>query len=263
MINISLSINYLAYLFRAKGLHSLHAPFAYELAKSVLYDHHNYPEYAECHRQRKRLLNNRNIIETVDFGTRAGNKPFVTYRERVKNLVKQRSHSERCNRLLFRFSRYFKPDYVLELGTAAGLSAAALALGNAKAKVYTLEGCASIASIANGTFERLGITNTELVIGNFNNVLPEVIAKVPKLDLVFFDGNHQKIPTLDYFHHCLAKAHDESIFIFDDIHWSKDMEEAWKIIQQHKSVTLSIDLFQFGIVFFRKGLSKQHFTLRK
>jgi predicted O-methyltransferase YrrM len=85
---------------------------------------------------------------------------------------------------------------------------------------------------------------------------------LPKLDLVFFDGNHQKVPTLDYFHHCLTKAHENSIFIFDDIHWSSEMDEAWQQIQGHEQVSLTIDLFQFGLVFFRKGIAKQHFTLR-
>lgn len=253
---------YVSYFFKAKGLHSLHSPFVYELAKNVLGDRQEYPEYELLLKQRKRLLSNRNIIETVDFGSKAGNKKFTTYRERVKNLAKQRSHSVRSNQLLFRISRYFKPQYILELGTAVGLGTAALALGNNSAKVITVEGCASIASIASGSFERLPITNTEIVIGSFNTVLAGVIESVPKLDMVFFDGNHQKIPTLDYFHHCLTKAHEDSLFIFDDIHWSEEMNEAWNEIQQHEAVTVTIDLFQFGLVFFNKGLSKQHFILK-
>jgi len=61
----------------------------------------------------------------------------------------------------------------------------------------------------------------------------------------------------------LKKAHNETILIFDDIHWSAQMEEAWEIIKQHNSVTLSIDLFFIGIVFLRKDFKvKQHFSLR-
>lgn len=259
----SLIQQYLLYLLKAKGLHGLHSPFVFDLAKNVLDDRHKYPEYEIMLNQRKRLLSNRSLIETVDFGSKAGNKDFTTYRQRVQKLTKQRSHSVRCNQLLFRLSRFYKPQFVLEFGTATGLGAAALALGNPNAKIITLEGCASIASIADGSFERLNITNAEIVIGNFNTVLSEVINRFPKLDMVFFDGNHQKIPTLDYFHHCLTKAHNESVFIFDDIHWSAEMTEAWNEIQQHEDVTVSIDLFQFGLVFFNKSLSKQHFILKK
>lgn len=259
----SLIKQYVSYFFKAKGLHSLHSPFVFDLAKNVLDDRQEYPEYELLLKQRKRLLSNRNLIETVDFGTKAGSKEFTTYRERVQKLTKQRSHTVRCNQLLFRLSRFYKPQYILELGTATGLGTAALALGNNSAKVITVEGCASIASVASGSFERLHIKNTEIIIGNFNTVLAKVIDRIPKLDMVFFDGNHQKIPTLDYFHHCLTKAHDESVFIFDDIHWSKEMNEAWKQIQQHEAVTVTIDLFQFGLVFFNKGLSKQDFILKK
>ncbi|MCK9451921.1 MAG: class I SAM-dependent methyltransferase [Bacteroidales bacterium] len=259
----SLIKQYISYFFKAKGLHSLHSPFVFDLAKNVLNDHQKYPEYELLLKQRKRLLNNRNLIETVDFGTKAGNKEFATYRERVQKLTKQRSHSVRCNQLLFRISRFYRPQFVLEFGTATGLGTAALAIGNPDAKVITLEGCASIAHIASGSFERLDITNIEIVIGNFNTVLSDVINRFPKLDMVFFDGNHQKIPTLNYFHHCLTKSHDESVFVFDDIHWSDDMNEAWNEIQQHEAVTVTIDLFQFGLVFFNKGLSKQHFVLKK
>jgi len=259
----SLIKQYISYFFKAKGLHSLHSPFVFDLAKNVLNDHHKYPEYELLLKQRKRLMSNRNLIETVDFGTGAGSKEFATYRERVQKLTKQRSHSISCNQLLFRLSRFYKPQFILEFGTATGLGTAALAIGNPDAKVITLEGCASIAYIASGSFERLDITNTEIVIGNFNSVLSDVIGRFPKLDMVFFDGNHQKIPTLDYFYHCLTKAHDDSVFIFDDIHWSDEMNEAWSEIQQHEAVTVTIDLFQFGLVFFNKGLSKQHFVLKK
>jgi hypothetical protein len=238
---VNITTHFLSYFFKAQGPHKLHSPFVFQLTTDVLRDNQTYPEYEKLHRQRKRLLSNRNVIETVDFGASAGSKDFITYRARVQKLVKRRSHAERYNRLLF---------------------TASLAMGNPEAKVTTLEGCASMASVADGSFERLKITNINIVIGNFNQTLSEVLNSLPKLDLVFFDGNHQKVPTLDYFHHCLTKAHENSIFIFDDIHWSSEMDEAWQQIQGHEQVSLTIDLFQFGLVFFRKGIAKQHFTLR-
>lgn len=259
---INKTSEFIAYLFRAKGLHGLHSPFVYQLAGEVLYDKNHYPEYEALHRQRKRLLSNRNLIETVDFGASAGSKEFITYRTRVQQLVKRRSHAERFNQLLFRLSHHFKPEYIIEFGTAAGLGAAALALGNPDSKVITLEGCASMAQVAANSFERLEARNVNIVIGNFNQTLPEVLNEMPRLDLVFFDGNHQKMPTLDYFKHCLTKAHADSVFIFDDIHWSADMDDAWNEIRNNDQVSLSIDLYQFGLVFFRKGIAKQHFTLK-
>jgi predicted O-methyltransferase YrrM len=99
--------------------------------------------------------------------------------------------------------------------------------------------------------------------GSFEKTLPFISNKIEKIDLLFVDGNHRKDPTLKYFHFFLSKATNNSIFIFDDIHWSKEMEEAWKQVQAHHSVTLTIDLFFVGLVFFSTDFKvKQHFTVR-
>lgn len=81
-------------------------------------------------------------------------------------------------------------------------------------------------------------------------------------NLVYFDGNHQKEATLIYFGMLLPLAHNDSVFIFDDIHWSKGMEEAWEEIKAHPRVRVTIDSFFWGIVFFRQEQEKEHFTIR-
>jgi hypothetical protein len=41
------------------------------------------------------------------------------------------------------------------------------------------------------------------------------------------------------------------------------MESAWDFIKNNQSVTLSVDLFFIGIVFFRKDFKeKQHFAIQ-
>ena len=98
-------------------------------------------------------------------------------------------------------------------------------------------------------------------MGEFDNTLPELLQK-NKYDLVFFDGNHQKEATLKYFEMCLKAATERAVFIFDDIHWSREMEEAWEGIKEHDKVTLTIDSYQWGLVFFHGGREKEHFVLR-
>ena len=55
---------------------------------------------------------------------------------------------------------------------------------------------------------------------------------------------------------------NDSVWIFDDIHWSVAIEEAWEIIKQHPKVKVTIDTFQWGLVFFRSEQAKEHFTIR-
>jgi len=129
-------------------------------------------------------------------------------------------------------------------------------------QVITLEGCPEIAAIAQENFKRLGANNIELMIGDFSETLPQALRKMQGVDYVFFDGNHRKIPTLNYFHEALKYAHEDSVFVFDDIYWSEEMIEAWEEIKAHPQVTLTVDIFYMGIVFFRKEqLTKEHFTL--
>ncbi len=257
------SKEYVSYRFRAKGIHKLHSPFVFEFASKVLADTTDYPEYKQLLKIRKRTFSNRNVIETVDFGSNSGNKDFSTYRIRVKTLTKRRSHSFKLQKLLFRISRYVQPDILLEMGTSTGLSTASLALGSPEARFLTMEGCASVAQIAQSNMDAIGQQNVELVIGNFNQTLMGALEQLAQLDLVFFDGNHRKKPTLDYFDQCVLKATENSVFIIDDIYWSKEMKEAWNEIKTHSKVGLTIDIFQFGIVFFKTDIEKQHFVLRK
>ena len=107
--------------------------------------------------------------------------------------------------------------------------------------------------------------NIESIVGNFDIVLTSNLQHLTsnfKLDFVFFDGNHKKIPTLNYFKQCLEYAHNTSVFIFDDIHWSDEMEEAWGEIKSNQKVSVTIDLFFMGLVFFRKEQEKEDFVVR-
>jgi len=51
--------------------------------------------------------------------------------------------------------------------------------------------------------------------------------------------------------------------VFDDIHWSAEMEKAWLEIKSHPSVQYTIDIFFLGFVFFRPDFKvKQNFSIR-
>ncbi len=254
-------VSRLGHLIKKRGLHGLHSPFVYDFASNVLFNKKSYAAYEVLKRARHIMLHNRNLIETVDFGAEAGESEFKTYRIRVNRLAKKRIGPQNDVALLFRIAQYYRSENILEFGTSTGLSSLALALSHPEARLTTMEGCASVASVAQSVFDRTVAKNIHIEIGNFNHILPDVLAKMPRLDLVFFDGNHRKLPTINYFHHCLTKAHPGSIFIFDDIRWSAEMYEAWEEIVNSKVVSVSIELSRMGIVFFRQGIEKQHFVL--
>jgi len=247
---------FINYQWRAKTKYYLHSPFVYQFYLNVLEGGED-EQLSAIHNLRKKLSHDNSRLSITDLGT--GNSTTTT----ISSLESKVAVRKNYGRLLYRLVKYFKPAQILELGTSIGLSACYLALGNETAKIISFEGSASLIEVAKQNFATLGIQNVNSCEGNIDTLLPEILISQPAPDLVFFDGNHKKEATLKYFEQCLQKAHTETIFIFDDICWSKGMNEAWQKIKAHPQVTLSLDVFQFGICFFRKEkLAKEEFILR-
>lgn len=260
----TLGLKYLRYFFTAsngKG-HGIHSPFVFDLVVKVLNDKTNYPAYNSVEAARKKLLKDQTVLTVEDFG--AGSTTGLTKQRTVQQIASSSLKKPKYAKLLFRLINYFQSKQILELGTSLGVTTAYLASANKHAAVTTMEGAASIASIADANFKELQLNNIECVIGNFDETLPSVVNRESSsFSFVFIDGNHRKQPTLNYFQQILEKSDDSTVFVFDDIHWSKEMEEAWEEIKQHSSVTLTIDLFFIGLVFLRKQQKeKEHFVIR-
>ena len=158
--------------------------------------------------------------------------------------------------------KFYKPRNIVELGTSLAISTSYLAKATNKGRVFTFEGCSETAKIAKQNLERLDINNTEITLGDFNKTVNQKLEKIENIDFAFIDGNHQEAPTINYFKECLKYSNNNTLFVFDDIHWSKGMENAWGSIKEHPKTTVTIDLFFIGIVFIKKELSKENFTIR-
>jgi predicted O-methyltransferase YrrM len=254
---------YLKYYVTAsngKG-HGVHSPFVYDFIINVLNDRTDYMCYRIIEPLRSELLKNDNEIEVEDFG--AGSLVLPSRIKKIKSIAASSLKRQKYAQLLFRITKYYQLKTIVEMGTSLGITTSYLACADSKGFVYTMEGAKSIAALANETFIKNNLNNIELIQGNFDNNIPVLINKLTKVDLLFIDGNHRMKPTLEYFEEFLKKATNQSIFIFDDIHWSEEMEAAWNVIKQHKSVTLTIDLFFIGLVFFNTDFKeKQNFTIR-
>lgn len=260
--------SYLKFLYQSKNQHGVHSPFVFDLMTKCFYNKHNYPEYSILKDYRKSLLQNKSTIEVTDFG--AGSKVFKSNTRAINQIAKSAGISSKRAELLLRMVNYFQPTQILEIGTSLGLATSALALGNENSQITTLEGCQNTLAIAQIELDRLSsraqsrdyIKNVTFANTEFSAYLKDFQLLTSHFQLVYFDGNHSKDATLQYFESLLPTISNQTVWIFDDIHWSKDMEEAWEIIKKHPKVTLTIDTFQWGIVFFRIEQEKEHFTIR-
>lgn len=248
--------------------HGIHSPFVFDFITKVLTDRNKYGDYELVEHLRQELLRDRSVLTIEDYG--AGSSSSKSNRRSVASIASSAVKPKKYAQLLYRIVKYYQPKTIIELGTSLGLTASYLKLANTGSNFYTLEGSPAIASIAKKNFQALGFENlagqsgcTKLVEGNFDYTLPAILYQLATVDFAFVDGNHRREPTENYFHWMLGKSNNDSIFIFDDIHWSREMEQAWNNIKEHSAVRCSIDLFYLGMVFFRREfIEKQHFRIR-
>lgn len=255
-------VGYMRHAVRAQSKYKIHSPFVFDFYREVLKDVEPHTQYRMVNRLRKELGAVSRFIKRKDLGARCKDYPSDQRFVRVKDIVHHASVNRRKGEFLFRFVRHYKPSSILELGTSLGISTIYFGLAAPESRIISIEGCIDLANIARENFEKTGLKNIHVITGNFEDKLDVALSEMPFPDLVFFDGNHKMEPTLDYFQLCLQHTHPGTIFIFDDIHWSAGMSEAWKRIRNHPKVKVSIDIYHMGIVFFKEELSKEDFILR-
>ncbi len=262
MSPLSKILKYFNYLLNAKTAHGVHSPFVSRFIHELIENENtDYYRFKELRKVRRRLLNDPAKITITDFG--AGSRIFKGNERTISQIVNSGTSKTKFSRLYFKLINFSNAKYVVELGTSVGLNTLYLASANSAAKVYSIEGCSELYKFSNRLLTEQKVTNVSLIQDTFENAFPKVLKEIPSLDLLFVDGNHRYQPTIDYFKMGLTKRTNDSVFIFDDIHWSDEMEKAWKEIKAHPEVTLSLDLFYAGLVFFRKEQKeKEHFVLR-
>jgi predicted O-methyltransferase YrrM len=198
------------------------------------------------------------MVEMKDYGQ--GSRVFKGNSRKVSAVVKNAGMKKKRQKLLFRLAKYFKSENVLELGTSLGLGTIALSLSNEFAAINTVDGCPNTLRKAQDYFEKFNLHNIQIHQELFSDFLAANASE--KYDLIFIDGDHNGERTLEYFNSLLKNTHNNSVIIFDDIYWSRDMTMAWQHIISNENVTVSIDTFQWGLVFFRKEQTKEHFIIR-
>ncbi len=248
------------YLVKSQNHYMIHSPFVFNLITNVIYKKTAHKTTAEIESLRNTLYHDNRNININDFG--AGSNINSSKKRKIKDVAKNSSKNKKFGQLLFRIVEHFKPKIIFELGTSFGISTLYLAKGNNNSKIITFEGCEESANIAKENFNLLNIQKIETVLGNFKDTYEKKAKEQKNLDLIFIDGNHQEKATINYFETLIKYAHNKTIIIFDDIHWSIGMENAWKYIKDSKKTSLTIDLFFIGIVFLDPKLSKENYIIR-
>ncbi len=251
--------NYIHFMVNSSNLHKLHSPFMFDLARKCLYDHTRYSDYQKLKKYHKDLLNQSQKIQISDLG--AGSQVFQSNTRRISQMAKVAGSSYADMKRLYRLVHYFKPRTILELGTSLGKSAFAMACADSQTQIISVEGDRTLAQMAQRQLDKFQISNVQIRTQNFETFLLELNQSNQKFDMVFMDGNHRLEPTLKYFNLLQKHLHNDSVVLVDDIYWSEEMKQAWQQLKQHPQVRQSVDVFYFGILFFRQEQFEQDFII--
>ncbi|MBO3698343.1 O-methyltransferase [Roseivirga sp. E12] len=250
-------VSFFHYWLNRVDEHSLHSPFVYNLFTEVISRPNAKDNEIEFLRQQLRY--SKKAIEVVDFG--AGSKLTKKTNRSIGGIAKHASTPSKFSRFLSKTIDHFGFCNIVELGTSLGLNALYLSQ-NQNTQVTTFEGDPTIAQLAQGHFEAFGRKKVNTIVGNIDSTLPQYIDALNPIDLAYLDANHRYSPTLNYYELIQPMTHDKSMIVIDDIHWSKEMNKAWLELKDRPEVTLSIDLFEAGLLFFDPKLEKADYILK-
>ena len=252
-------INYLMFSQHRNG-HGIHSPFAFDLVSGIFRNKIEPDIVFSIEKIRNRLLTDPRSIKVNDLG--AGSEKMKTSHRKVSDITRYSAVPKKYGLLLSNMSKAFGKPLVLEFGTSLGISTMYMAASCGNSTVVTMEGCRQTSDIAEANFRDAGFTNIRLINGSFENILPQLQSEKITPGLVFIDGNHRKEPVIRYFGQVADMSDNNSVVIIDDINYSREMADAWTEIKKHKNVTLSVDIFRMGIVFFRKELNHFNYVVR-
>lgn len=249
------------YYYQARTRYDVHSPFLSPWVEAVLEDDREFYAFDEAEIIRQYWLHSGMSVD-YSFDPGAGSRAGQGSQRQVKDMVKNSAVDQETGRRLFRMVNYHHPKTILELGTNLGLSSMYMQAACRSARLITIEGHPEVARFAAESFRRAKRPAPEIRTGLFSEELPIVLSEADQLDFVFIDGDHRYEPTLQYVKLLMPRLHERSVLVIGDIHWSSGMEAAWAELRQHPRVTISVDLFHMGVLFFRsEPQEKEHFTL--
>lgn len=252
---------FLPFLIYSKTKHAAHSPFLYDFILSVFENSQKNLHLEKCFYEKKLLFQNHSEIEICDFGT--GRINAHNYVTKVSLQAKRSLKSNREIRQIFNLVAKYKPKQIIELGTSFGITSMAMAFASEESSILSFEGCPNTAEYAKRNFQKYNLNQISVVLGNIDEVLSSSLSGLNAFDMAVVDANHTYQNTLDYFFMLKSLRNSKSIIIFDDIHWSKEINNAWQKIKADEDITLTVETWNYGFVFFNSDLSKQDFIIRK
>lgn len=255
------AIKYIKYisLSQYREGHGIHTPFVFDLVSRIFRNKTDPGIVNKIESIRRKMVSDKRTIVVTDLGS--GSRRMDSKERRICDIVRNSAIPLKYGVLLCGMSKAFGYPLILEFGTSFGIGTMYLASANPDIPVYTMEGCSVTCAIAAENFKEAGLSNIRLMSGSFDNLLAVLENESISPGLVFIDGDHRREPLIRYFEAVTEMSGSDTVVIIDDIYSGKEMAQAWEMIRNHAKVTLTIDIYRMGMVFFRKGVAKANYTV--
>jgi hypothetical protein len=225
----------LSRLFR-RGGHGIHSPFVFDLITNVIEERRSYYCFEPLSRIFERLRRDRRAL-LVDEQSIS-----------VKRFLKRYCFSQKEYRLLFRIANKFQPKRIIVIGSDLGLTPLYLTAYSKEVRCMVYEPSPAIAAVAVELLKEQAV---------------EIIMDDERMDFeadMLVAGKMRRFTPED-FERFAPLLGDKGVMIINGINRSKEHIEDWRLISEHPSVTVGIDLRRLGIVFFNPKLPRKIFKI--
>ena len=252
-------VSFFCFIIKSKNEHGVHSPFVFDLITSCFYKTKSKNDLTIFLNYKKELSKNNSLSEISNFNFMSNF--LLSHKRKRSRIFKDSEISNKRARLLIHLIQYLKPKNILEIGTGFGINTVVLSSAQRNSKITTLDENEQTVNVIKEMFKKNTYKHVKFLTGNFDITLPQVFNN-NIYDFIYFKGSCENKTTLNYFEYSLSSIHNNSVLLFENIHSNRESEKVWNSIKKHKKVTVTIDTFLWGFVFFRKEQEKEHFIIR-
>jgi hypothetical protein len=234
-----------------RGGYGVHSPFAFDLITAVIEERRVYYCYETLEGIRRQLRQEKRKIS------------YGADRSTLRKILRKEGFSLQGYRLLFRLTNYFRPQQTLVIGSGLGLTPLYVTAYSGKTTCLVFEPEPSLAVIARN------------VVGKYAHAPIHVYDKIfdgsellGKVDFIVWrnissassgDEARQTDHSFAFFEQLLPYVTEKSLLVVGDIYASSAKKQLWKKICAHPAVSVTFDLYSFGLVFFNSKLYRQRY----
>jgi predicted O-methyltransferase YrrM len=213
--------------------YGVHSPFVYDLITKVIEE--KMPYYA---------------FEKI----RAGVQNFEP------KPPKERICFHKYGALLFRLVNFFKCEFVLQVGSPEGIISLYPASAHSGCECLVLENDQTSFRKTKVLAEKAGLSNLQVECTDYLKRIEDLFRQNKRFDLIFINiPGYDNCP--DILNLCISESKKECIFVVSGIRDNSKMKKLWKNIIQNHQVSVSIDLYSWGIFFLKNNIYKQHYKV--